>query len=120
PRSSLLLKTPRCQARLESDRLNYRNGQRRACAICSPGPGRGGITLATVTGRTTFPDISSRAWEHPADRVALTALRRLKGFDQVLKVLAAMLRERQHRLLYLASAAQAGPRQFADLDALLD
>ncbi len=54
-------------------------------------------TLATVTGRTTFPDISSRAWEHPADRVALTALRRLKGFDQVLKVLAAMLRERQHR-----------------------
>jgi len=73
-----------------------------------------------VTGRTTFPDISSRAWEHPADRVALTALRRLKGFDQVLKVLAAMLRERQHRLLYLASAARVGPRQFGDLDALLD
>jgi Zn-dependent protease with chaperone function len=73
-----------------------------------------------VTGRTIFPDISSRAWEHPADRVALTALRRLKGFDQVLKVLAAMLRERQHRLLYLASSARVGPRQFADLDALLD
>ncbi|EUA89071.1 peptidase M48 family protein [Mycobacterium ulcerans str. Harvey] len=31
-----------------------------------------------------------------------------------------MLRERQHRLLYLASAARVGPRQFADLDALLD
>ena len=31
-----------------------------------------------------------------------------------------MLRERQHRLLYLASAAQVGPRQFADLDAMLD
>lgn len=30
------------------------------------------------------------------------------------------LRERQHRLLYLASAARVGPRQFADLDALLD
>lgn len=73
-----------------------------------------------MTGRTTFPDISSRAWEHPADRVALTALRRLKGFDQVLKVLAAMLRERQHRLLYLATAARVGPRQFADLDELLD
>lgn len=70
--------------------------------------------------RITFPDISSRSWEHPADRVALTALRRLKGFDQVLKVLSAMLRERQHRLLYLASAAQVGPRQFADLDALMD
>ena len=73
-----------------------------------------------MTGRTTFPDISSRAWEHPADRVALTALRRLKGFDQVLKVLAAMLRERQHRLLYLSSSARVGPRQFPDLDELLD
>ncbi len=75
-------------------------------------------TPATI--RATFPGISSRAWEHPADRTALSALRRLKGFDQILKVLSGMLRERQHRLLYLASAARVGPRQFADLDALLD
>lgn len=73
-----------------------------------------------ATTRELFPGISSRAWEHPADRTALTALRRLKGFDQILKVLSSMLRERQHRLLFLASAAQVGPRQFADLDALLD
>jgi len=73
-----------------------------------------------ATARTVFPGISSRAWEHPADRTALTALRRLKGFDQILKVLSAMLRERKHRLLYLASSARVGPRQFADLDALLD
>lgn len=70
--------------------------------------------------RAIFPDISSRAWEHPADRTALTALRRLKGFDQILKLLSGMLRERQHRLLYLASGARVGARQFADLDALLD
>ncbi|MDH6194188.1 Zn-dependent protease with chaperone function [Mycobacterium frederiksbergense] len=70
--------------------------------------------------RTVFPGISSRAWEHPADRTALTALRRLKGFDQILKVLSAMFRERKHRLLYLASSARVGPKQFADLDALLD
>ena len=70
--------------------------------------------------RTTFPGISSRAWEHPADRTALSALRRLKGFDQILKLTSGMLRERQHRLLYLASAARVGPRQFADLDAVLD
>lgn len=74
---------------------------------------------ALTTPRTVLPDISSRAWEHPADRVALSALRHLKGFDQVLKVMSAMLRERQHRLLYLASAAKVGPRQFADLDTLL-
>src|SRR5258707_1730669 len=73
-----------------------------------------------ATTRTTFPGISSRAWEHPADRTALSALRRLKGFDQVLKLMSGMMRERQHRLLYLASAARVGPRQFADLDALLD
>ncbi|MDV3126402.1 M48 family metallopeptidase [Mycobacterium sp. 21AC1] len=73
-----------------------------------------------ATARTVLPDISSRAWEHPADRTALTALRRLKGFDQILKLLSGMLRERQHRLLYLASSARVGPRQFADLEALLD
>ena len=73
-----------------------------------------------ATRRAEFPDISSRAWEHPADRTALTALRRLKGFDQVLKVISGALRERQHRLLYLAGSARVGPRQFADLDALLD
>jgi len=73
-----------------------------------------------ATTRTSFPGISSRAWEHPADRTALSALRRLKGFDQILKLMSGMLRERQHRLLYLASAARVGPRQFADLDALLD
>ncbi|KLI05304.1 Zn-dependent protease [Mycolicibacterium conceptionense] len=70
--------------------------------------------------RTTFPGISSRAWEHPADRTALTALRRLKGFDQILKVLSGMLRERQHRLVYLANSARVDRRQFSDLDALLD
>src|SRR5258705_168762 len=73
-----------------------------------------------ATTRTLFPGISSRAWEHPADRTALTALRGLKGFDQILKLLSGMLRERQHRLLYLASSARVGPRQFADLNALLD
>jgi Zn-dependent protease with chaperone function len=78
------------------------------------------MTENPVLTRRPFPGISSRAWEHPADRIALTALRRLKGFDQILKLLSGMLRERQHRLLYLASAARVGPRQFADLDALLE
>ena len=70
--------------------------------------------------RKTFPGISSRAWEHPADRTALTALRRLRGFDQVLKLLAGLLRERQHRLIYLANGIKVGPRQFSELDLLLD
>ena len=77
------------------------------------------MSQTPATTRPVFPGISSRAWEHPADRTALSALRRLKGFDQILKLLSGMLRERQHRLLYLASGARVGPRQFADLDALL-
>jgi Zn-dependent protease with chaperone function len=84
--------------------------------------GKDGTSMSQTpaTTRTLFPGISSRAWEHPADRTALTALRGLKGFDQILKLLSGMLRERQHRLLYLASSARVGPRQFADLDVLLD
>ncbi|SKT86627.1 peptidase, M48 family protein [Mycobacteroides abscessus subsp. abscessus] len=39
-----------------------------------------------------FPGISTRAWEHPADRAALQTLRSLKGFDSILKALAALLR----------------------------
>lgn len=68
------------------------------------------MSQTPATTRKTFPEISSRAWEHPADRTALSALRQLKGFDQILKLMSGMLRERQHRLLYLASAARVGPR----------
>jgi Zn-dependent protease with chaperone function len=64
-----------------------------------------------------LPGISSRAFEHPADRAALVALRSVPGFDQLLRVAARMLRERQYRLAFLASAVRVGPRQFADLDA---
>lgn len=63
-----------------------------------------------------FPGISTRAWEHPADRAALQTLRSLKGFDTILKALAALLRERQHRLMYLATAIRADDRQFSTLN----
>lgn len=69
--------------------------------------------------RVRFADIDSRTWEHPSDRTALTALRGLRGFDQVLRTLSGFLRERQYRLLYLASAARSDERQFSDLHALL-
>ncbi|MEE1774560.1 hypothetical protein PUR25_00320, partial [Streptomyces sp. JV181] len=41
--------------------------------------------------RRRFPDISSRAYEHPADRSALVALRKLSGFDTVFKALSGLL-----------------------------
>jgi Zn-dependent protease with chaperone function len=63
-----------------------------------------------------LPDLSSRAYEHPADRSALVALRRLSGFDVVLRRLSGLLGERRLRLLYLASAVRVGETQFAGLD----
>lgn len=68
----------------------------------------------------TFPDISSRAFEHPADRSALVALRSLSGFDTVLKTLSGLFRERQHRLLYLASAVRVSDKQFPEVNRAFD
>jgi Zn-dependent protease with chaperone function len=71
-------------------------------------------------GRVILTGISSRAFEHPADRTALTAMRALPGFDQLLRVASGMLRERQYRLVFLSSAVRVDERQFGDLHALLD
>lgn len=68
-------------------------------------------------GRTVLTGISSRAFEHPSDRTALTALRQLSGFDQLIKAASRVLRERQYRLAYLASAVRVDERQFASVHA---
>ena len=65
--------------------------------------------------RKRFPGISTRAWEHPADRSALVSLRKLSGFDDILKKLGGLVSERSVRLLFLASAVRTSERQFAHL-----
>jgi Zn-dependent protease with chaperone function len=62
--------------------------------------------------RVTLAGISSRAWEHPADKGALTALRELKGFDEVLKGLFSMWNERAYRLQFLGGAIRVDHRQY--------
>lgn len=69
--------------------------------------------------RVVLRDISSRAWEHPADRGALVALRKLKGFDTVLKAVSGLFNERAARLVFLGSAVRVDERQFATLHRLL-
>jgi len=69
--------------------------------------------------RRRFPGISSRAYEHPADRSALVALRKLSGFDTVFKALSGLLRERNLRLMYLANAVRVSDEQFAHLNSML-
>jgi len=62
--------------------------------------------------RVTLTGISSRAWEHPADRGALTALRELRGFDDVLKALNSLWNERAYRLEFLGGAIRVDHRQY--------
>ncbi|MBF4161278.1 M48 family metallopeptidase [Nocardioides acrostichi] len=69
--------------------------------------------------RVLLPGISSRTWEHPADRGALVALRRLKGFDSVVKALSGLVNERAVRLMLLGSAVRVDDRQFPELHRLL-
>lgn len=62
--------------------------------------------------RITLTGISSRAWEHPADRGALTALRELRGFDDVVKAFFGMWNERGFRLSFLAGSIRVDHRQY--------
>jgi len=70
-------------------------------------------------GRVRFPDISPRAYEHPADRGALVALRAIPGFDGVLKAVSGAIGERSIRLLYLATSIRVSPRQYPELHQLI-
>jgi Zn-dependent protease with chaperone function len=69
--------------------------------------------------RTRLPGISSRAYEHPADRSALVAMRSLTGFDIVLKKLAGMFSERALRLMFLGGAVRVSDRQFRNINDML-
>jgi Zn-dependent protease with chaperone function len=77
------------------------------------------VTTQPARSRAILTDISSRAWEHPADRGALVALRKLKGFDTLLKAMAGLFNERAVRLLFLGSAVRVDERQFQQLHYVL-
>ena len=68
---------------------------------------------------TPLPQISSRSWEHPADRAALNTLRAIPGFDEIVRQVATFLTERRVRQIFLANAVQVNPVQRPKLDALL-
>ena len=73
------------------------------------------MTDTPARSRATLTGISSRAWEHPADQGALVALRRLKGFDTVLRTMSGLFNERAVRLAYLGSSVRVDERQFPAL-----
>ena len=66
--------------------------------------------------RQILPQISAVAWEHPADRAALQALRSVPGVDEVIrKILALLGGERGIRLLFQGNSVRIGPTQFPRL-----
>ena len=70
------------------------------------------MTSVPDRARIRLPGISSRAYEHPADRSALVALRKLAGFDTVIRALFSAFPERAFRLSYLAGSVRVSERQF--------
>ena len=64
--------------------------------------------------------ISSRAWEHPADRAALSALKQVTGLDELMKMLLGGTTERSIRLLHVSSCVKVTPTQFHRVKILLD
>src|ERR1700733_5667887 len=77
------------------------------------------MTTVPDRARVRLPGISSRAYEHPADRSALVALRKLTGFDVLLRRLAGLFSDRSLRLMFLASGVKVSERQFPQLHQML-
>jgi Zn-dependent protease with chaperone function len=68
-----------------------------------------------VPNRRILRDIDPSAWEHPADRAALQAARRIPVFDQVLRTLFGLFGEKPIRLAFQANAVKVGPHQFPEI-----
>ncbi len=77
------------------------------------------MNTAPERSRVRLPDISSRAYEHPADRSALVALRKLTGFDVILRNLAGLFNDRALRLAFLASSVRVNEQQFPHIHQML-
>lgn len=82
-------------------------------------PGGGTVEVVpTTSGRVRFPGISPRAYEHPADRGAVAALRAAPGVGDILRSLSGAFPERGERLMALASCVRVGPKQYPRIHAL--
>jgi Zn-dependent protease with chaperone function len=71
----------------------------------------GPLTLPAMASRVPLPQISSRAWEHPADRAALNTLRALPGFDDIVRKVAGFFGERGIRQLFLGDSVKVTASQ---------
>jgi Zn-dependent protease with chaperone function len=79
------------------------------------GQDEGGVVSSSDSGgfqRRILTEISPQAWEHPADRAALNALRKIPGFDLALRKIFGMFGERAIRLAFKANAVRVSEKQY--------
>ena len=69
----------------------------------------------SIPARVRFPGLSSSAFEHPADRAALEALRRTPGMDRMLRWLSDIGAERYVRVAFTGDSLRVSPRQCSRL-----
>jgi Zn-dependent protease with chaperone function len=62
-----------------------------------------------------YPEISSKAYEHPADRAATAALKSIPMMDTVVRKLVEFSYERALRQMYLGNSIKASDRQLPQL-----
>jgi Zn-dependent protease with chaperone function len=62
-----------------------------------------------------YPKISSKAYEHPADRAATAALKAVPMLDTVVRKLIEWQYERAMRQMFLSNSVRVGERQLPDL-----
>src|SRR6202020_870349 len=83
----------------------------------------GGSTLGQTMAQTLpeavepYPDISSKAYEHPADRAATAALQAIPVMDKVVRRLVEYGYERSLRQSYLGDSIKVSERQLPELNA---
>ena len=82
------------------------------------GEGSRGDGSEEARARRVLSGISPRAWEHPADRAALQALRAIPIFDEVLRKLFGFFGEKPIRLAFQANAVSVSERQFGHVHGL--
>jgi Zn-dependent protease with chaperone function len=68
--------------------------------------------------RIILTGIGSDSWEHPADRAALAALRRIPAFDEILRKVFGFFGEKPIRLAFQANAVRVSEKQFPEIHAI--
>lgn len=72
------------------------------------------------TRRRKFEGIDPKSWEHPADTAALSAVRQLKGIDEVIKAILSLTTEKALKLMVLASNVKVTEKQYPRINRILE